>query len=167
LSVGVGYDSHRLQIGRKLILGGVEIPHDLGLAGHSDADVLVHAVIDALLGAAALGDIGQHFPDSDERYLGISSMQLLQQVQQLLDGQKLRVVNVDVSVIMERPKLAQYIPLMRQNLASALQLPLRSVSIKAKTNEGMGFVGNGEGVAAIAVAQTGDVGIRPAGDMHV
>ncbi len=167
MSVGVGYDSHRLQVDRKLILGGVEIPHDFGLAGHSDADVLVHAVIDALLGAAALGDIGWHFPDSDDRYLGISSLQLLQQVQRLLDGQNLRVINVDVSLIMERPKLAPHIPLMRQNLASVLQLPLGAVSIKAKTNEGMGFVGNGEGVAAIAVAQLGDAGIRPVGVMHV
>lgn len=165
--VGVGYDSHRLQRDRKLILGGVEIAHDFGLAGHSDADVLVHAVIDALLGAAALGDIGQHFPDSDEHYRGISSLQLLQQVQQLLADQQLRVINVDASVIMERPKLASHIPTMRENIGAVLRLPVGSVSIKAKTNEGMGFVGRDEGVAAIAVAQIGDASPRPAGVMHV
>lgn len=152
MSVGIGYDSHRLQPDRKLILAGVEIPHSLGLTGHSDADVLVHAVIDALLGAAALGDIGQHFPDSSEQYRGISSLLLLQQVSRLLAERRLHIVNIDVSVLLERPKLAPYIPAMRQNLADALQVATAVISVKAKTNEGMGFVGRGEGAAAIAVA---------------
>ncbi len=153
MAVGIGYDSHRLQAGRALILAGVTIPYHLGLAGHSDADVLSHAVIDALLGAAALGDIGHHFPDSDQRYRDVSSLQLLEQVWQLVSSEGWQIVNVDATVIIERPKLAPYIPAMAQQLARVLGLGPGSVSIKAKTNEGMGFIGQGEGVVAIAVTE--------------
>ncbi|MGI6359300.1 MAG: 2-C-methyl-D-erythritol 2,4-cyclodiphosphate synthase [Bacillota bacterium] len=153
MAVGIGYDSHRLQSGRAMLLGGVEIAYDLGLAGHSDADVLTHAIIDALLGAAALGDIGQHFPDNEQRYRGISSLKLLEQVGRLLAGAGWRIVNVDATVIIERPKLAPHIPVMRQRLARSLGVASDQISVKAKTNEGMGFVGREEGVAAIAVAE--------------
>lgn len=149
LRVGLGYDSHRFAPERKLILAGVEIPYDYGLAGHSDADVLTHAIIDALLGGAGLDDIGTHFPDSDPKYKGISSLELLKETLRMLKNVNFHVVNVDVTVILERPKLRPYIPRMIENLATC---GLRHVNIKAKTNEGMGFAGRGEGIVAIAVA---------------
>lgn len=149
---GIGYDSHRLAQGRRLILGGVEIPHDRGLDGHSDADVLTHAVIDALLGAAGLGDIGERFPDTDERYRDADSVQLLQTVTTTVIAAGFDLVNVDCTVIMETPKLGPYRQEIRERLARALGLALTRVNVKATTGEGMGFVGRGEGVAALAVA---------------
>jgi 2-C-methyl-D-erythritol 2,4-cyclodiphosphate synthase len=148
--VGFGYDSHRFKKGRKLLLGGVEIPHTHGLDGHSDADAVLHAVTDALLGAAALGDIGTHFPDSDPRYKGADSLTLLVHARRLLSRRK--VVNVDVTVLAEVPKLGPYKNRMRAKIARALGIGVEGVSVKAKTNEGMGFVGRGEGVAVMAVA---------------
>lgn len=150
--VGIGYDSHRLVAGRRLVLGGVEIEHELGLAGHSDADVLAHAVIDALLGAAGLGDIGEHFPDTEERWRDADSMRLLEQVLAHVRAQGLEPVNVDCTIVMERPKLGQHRQAIRQSLAASLSLPLARVNVKASTGEGLGFVGRGEGVAALAVA---------------
>ena len=152
MSTGIGWDSHRLVAGRPLILGGVTIPHDRGLDGHSDADVLTHAVIDALLGAAALGDIGQHFPDSDERYRDADSIELLRTVVALLAERGLGVAHVDTTVIMERPKLAGQRDAIRASLAAALGVAPQNVNVKASTGEGMGFVGREEGVAALAVA---------------
>jgi 2-C-methyl-D-erythritol 2,4-cyclodiphosphate synthase len=149
---GIGYDSHRLAPGRPLILGGVEIPSELGLDGHSDADVLTHALIDALLGAAGLGDIGQHFPDSDERYRDADSLELLASVLPLVFAQGLELVNVDATVVMERPKLAPHREAIRESLAAALGVAPARVNVKASTGEGIGFVGRGEGVAALAVA---------------
>ena len=151
MRIGHGYDVHRFADGRKLILGGGEIPHDSGLLGHSDADVLTHAIMDALLGAAALGDIGQHFPDSDERYRGISSLSLLQSVREKIAEAGFAVENVDATVIMQRPKLAPYLPLIRQTLANALQIDASTISVKATTEEHLGFTGREEGVAAHAV----------------
>jgi 2-C-methyl-D-erythritol 2,4-cyclodiphosphate synthase len=152
MTTGIGWDSHRLADGRPLILGGVTIPHDRGLHGHSDADVLTHAVIDALLGAAGLGDIGQHFPDSDERYRGADSIVLLRQVVAELRAKGRRVGHVDTTVIMERPKLAGHRDAIRERLASALEVEVAHVNVKATTGEGIGFVGREEGVAALAVA---------------
>jgi 2-C-methyl-D-erythritol 2,4-cyclodiphosphate synthase len=149
---GIGYDCHRLTAGRRLVLGGVEIPSDLGLHGHSDADVLSHAVIDALLGAAGLGDIGEHFPDTDERFKDADSLALLAQVVQTVLAAGLEVVNVDCTVIMEQPKLSPHRAAIRARLASALDLELTRVNVKATTGEGLGFIGRGEGVAALAVA---------------
>jgi 2-C-methyl-D-erythritol 2,4-cyclodiphosphate synthase len=149
---GIGWDSHRLVAGRPLILGGVAIAHELGLDGHSDADVLTHAVIDALLGAAALGDIGQHFPDSDERYRDADSMELLRTVVALVAERGLRVAHVDTTVVMERPKLAGHREAIRASLAAALGVEPGQVNVKASTGEGMGFIGREEGVAALAVA---------------
>jgi 2-C-methyl-D-erythritol 2,4-cyclodiphosphate synthase len=151
-ATGIGYDCHRLAAGRRLVLGGIEIPHERGLDGHSDADVLVHAIIDALLGAAAMGDIGEHFPDTDERYRDASSIELLRDVVAKLADRGLRIGNVDATVIIERPKLAPARDQIRANLAAALELPLERVSVKATRGEGMGFVGREEGVAALAVA---------------
>jgi 2-C-methyl-D-erythritol 2,4-cyclodiphosphate synthase len=148
---GIGYDSHRLVPGRKLILGGVEIPSDLGLEGHSDADVLTHAVVDALLGAAGLGDIGEHFPDSDEHYRDADSLELLASVLPPLFAHGLELVNVDATVVMERPKLGSHREAIRESLASTLGLAIQRVNVKASTGEGIGFVGRGEGVAALAV----------------
>jgi 2-C-methyl-D-erythritol 2,4-cyclodiphosphate synthase len=148
---GIGYDSHRLTDGRKLILGGVEIPGDRGLDGHSDADVLTHAVIDALLGAAGLGDIGEHFPDTDERYRDADSIELLETVLTRVVAQGIEPVNVDATVVMERPKLAPHREAIRERLAVALGLAIGRVNVKATTGEGMGFVGRGEGVTALAV----------------
>jgi 2-C-methyl-D-erythritol 2,4-cyclodiphosphate synthase len=148
---GIGYDSHRLAEGRRLILGGVEIPGGLGLDGHSDADVLTHAVIDALLGAAGLGDIGEHFPDSDDRYRDADSIELLQTVLTRVVAQGLELVNVDSTVVMERPKLTPHREAIRERLASALGMAPARVNVKATTGEGIGFVGRGEGVAALAV----------------
>ena len=152
MRIGHGYDVHRLTTDRKLILGGVEIPYELGLLGHSDADVLLHAVIDALLGAAALGDIGKLFPDNDPQYKDISSMLLLERAMERILEKGLRVGNVDVTVIAQRPKLLPYIPQMRENLARALQLPLDRVNVKATTEEGLGFTGSGQGIACHAVS---------------
>jgi 2-C-methyl-D-erythritol 2,4-cyclodiphosphate synthase len=151
-TAGIGWDSHRLVAGRPLILGGVTIAHDRGLAGHSDADVLTHAVIDALLGAAALGDIGQHFPDTDERYRDADSIELLRGVVATLGAHGLEVAHVDTTVIMERPKLGAHREAIRDSLAAALAVGVGQVNVKASTGEGMGFVGREEGVAALAVA---------------
>ncbi len=150
--VGIGYDSHRLTAGRRLVLGGVEIEHELGLAGHSDADVLTHAVIDALLGAAGLGDIGERFPDTDERFSGADSIQLLQTVLAPIADAGLEIVNVDCTLVMQAPRLGPYKQAICERLAAALELPEARVNIKATTGEGIGFVGRGEGVAALAVA---------------
>lgn len=152
MRIGQGYDVHKLTEGRKLILGGVDIPYEKGLAGHSDADVLVHAVMDALLGAAALGDIGQHFPDTDPAYKGISSMKLLEKVGELLEESGYAVENIDSTIIAQRPKLAAFRPQMAENIARALHLETNQVSVKATTEEGLGFTGAGEGIAAQAVA---------------
>lgn len=151
MRIGHGYDVHRLVEGRKLILGGVEIPYEYGLLGHSDADVLVHAVMDALLGAAALGDIGQHFPDNDDAYLGADSVYLLGRVGELLADAGYSVVNIDSTVLCQRPKLKPYIPQMRARIAEALGIDISAVSVKATTEEGLGFTGSGEGIAAHAV----------------
>ncbi len=152
MRIGLGYDVHRLVPGRRLVLGGVEIPFHLGLAGYSDADVALHALCDALLGAAALGDIGQHFPPGDPRFRDIDSRRLLQQVGRLIADLPARVVNVDLVVLAEQPRLAPYIPAMRSAIAAALGISPAQVSVKAATNEGLGFVGRGEGIAAYAVA---------------
>jgi 2-C-methyl-D-erythritol 2,4-cyclodiphosphate synthase len=149
---GLGVDSHRFEPGRPLILGGVDIPHEEGLAGHSDADVLTHAIVDALLGAAGLGDIGQHFPDTDERFKDADSLELLRTVVVFLEDNGFRIVHVDATVMMERPKLSPYRDAMRQTLADALRIGLGHVNVKATTGERMGFVGRGEGVAAMAIA---------------
>jgi 2-C-methyl-D-erythritol 2,4-cyclodiphosphate synthase len=148
---GIGYDSHRLLEGRRLLIGGVEIAHDSGLDGHSDADVLVHAAIDALLGAAGLGDIGEHFPDTDERWRDADSMKLLAHAVAMVHEQDLQIVNLDCTVVMERPKLGPYRAAIREALAGVLGLELQRVNVKASTGEGIGFVGRQEGVAALAV----------------
>lgn len=152
MRIGHGYDVHRLTQGRRLILGGVEIPFEKGLLGHSDADVVLHALMDALLGAAALGDIGRLFPDSSERYRGIDSRRLLREVAAVLAESGFSVGNVDVTLVAQRPKVAPYILRMRENIASDLGIPLDAVSVKATTEEGLGFTGSGEGMAAHAVA---------------
>ena len=151
MRIGHGYDVHRLVEGRSLILGGVRVPFEKGLDGHSDADVLTHAVMDALLGAAAMGDIGKLFPDTDDRYLGADSVALLREVDRRLTEAGYRLGNLDVTVIAQRPKLAPYINQMRQNLAAALHTELQNVSVKATTEEHLGFTGSGEGIAAHAV----------------
>lgn len=151
MRIGQGYDVHRLAEGRDLILGGVAVPYELGLLGHSDADVLVHAVMDALLGAAALGDIGQHFPDTDPAYKGISSIELLKQVGALLEEKGYVIENIDATVIAQRPKLAPYRPQMAANIAEALHLDVSRVSVKATTEEGLGFTGTGQGIASQAI----------------
>ncbi|MBQ6385696.1 MAG: 2-C-methyl-D-erythritol 2,4-cyclodiphosphate synthase [Lachnospiraceae bacterium] len=151
LRIGTGYDVHRLGAGRKMIIGGVEIPCETGLVGHSDADVLVHAVMDALLGAAALGDIGLHFPDTDPAYEGADSLALLREVGRLLAEHGFRPVNVDSTVIAERPRMRPHIDAMRENIASALGIPADCVSVKATTEEKLGFTGRMEGIAAQAV----------------
>jgi 2-C-methyl-D-erythritol 2,4-cyclodiphosphate synthase len=150
---GIGYDAHRFGDGRRLVLGGVEIPGERGLLGHSDADAVAHAVTDALLGAAGLGDIGAHFPDDDPRFADADSIRLLEQAREALAGPGWRVVNVDVSVVAERPRLASYRTPMAARLAGALGIDADRVNVKATTNEGMGFIGRGEGIAALAVAQ--------------
>jgi 2-C-methyl-D-erythritol 2,4-cyclodiphosphate synthase len=152
MRVGLGYDSHRLAEGRKLILGGVEIPYERGLDGHSDSDVLAHAVIDALLGAAGLGDIGHHFPDTDERWRGADSLLLLEQVVAMLAERGLSIVNVDCTVIMEAPKVSPHRDAIRARLAAAMGVAEGRVNVKASTGERMGFVGRGEGAAALAIA---------------
>jgi 2-C-methyl-D-erythritol 2,4-cyclodiphosphate synthase len=153
---GIGYDSHRLLAGRRLTIGGVKIPSDLGLDGHSDADVLAHAVIDALLGAAGLGDIGEHFPDSDERWRDADSIGLLQAAVEMVGAVGLQIVNVDCTVVIEAPKLSPHRRAIRERLAAALGLPAVRVNVKASTGERIGFVGRGEGVAALAVATLAD-----------
>jgi len=150
--IGVGHDIHRLVEGRKLVLGGVEIPFEKGLLGHSDSDVLTHAICDALLGAAALGDIGTHFPDSDPRWAGASSLEFLSRVVELVTQKGYRVANVDATVMAEWPKLMPYVQMMREKLASVLQIDVDQVNVKAKTNEGLESVGRGEAMAAQAVA---------------
>jgi len=152
MRIGHGYDVHRLVEDRKLILGGVEVPYERGLLGHSDADVLAHAVMDALLGAAALGDIGQHFPDNDPAYKGADSLKLLDHVVKLLEEKGWRVSNVDATIIAQRPKLAGFIPQMRANLACRMCVSEDQVNVKATTEEKLGFTGSGEGIAAHAVA---------------
>ena len=152
MRIGQGYDVHRLVEGRKLIIGGVDIPYEKGLLGHSDADVLLHAVMDALMGAAALGDIGQHFPDSDERYKGISSIALLKEVGKILQENGYMIENIDSTVIAQRPKLLPYRPQMAENIAAALGIEKEQVSVKATTEEGLGFTGTGEGISAQAIA---------------
>ena len=152
MRVGMGYDVHRLVPERDLIIGGVKIPYEKGLLGHSDADVLLHAVMDALLGAAALGDIGQHFPDSDERYKGISSVELLKEVGKILQENGYMIENIDSTVIAQRPKLLPYRPQMAENIAAALGIEKEQVSVKATTEEGLGFTGTGEGISAQAIA---------------
>ena len=151
MRTGTGYDVHRLVEGRKLIIGGVEIPHTLGLLGHSDADVLLHAIMDALLGAAALGDIGKHFPDTDEAYRGISSLKLLEEVGRLLEEHHYVVGNIDATVIAQKPKLRPYIGQMEQNVADVLGIAREQVNIKATTEEHLGFTGREEGISAQAV----------------
>ena len=151
MRIGVGYDSHRFAPNRKLILAGVEVPHSAGLDGHSDADVICHAVTDALLGASGLGDIGKHFPPSDAQWKDADSILLLQNAYHLLEQENYQVVNVDVSVVLEQPRLGPHVDAMRARLAQALGIGPQHVSIKPKTNEGMGWIGRGEGIAAIAV----------------
>jgi 2-C-methyl-D-erythritol 2,4-cyclodiphosphate synthase len=156
--VGIGYDTHRLAVGRKLILGGIEIAHERGLDGHSDADVLTHAVIDALLGAAGMGDIGEHFPDSDERFSDADSIELLERVVAIVLAAGYDIVNVDCTILMEAPRLSSHKPAIRARLAAALGLPESRVNVKATTGETIGFVGRGEGVAALATAGLSRVG---------
>ena len=151
LRIGHGYDVHRLKTGRALILGGVNIPYDLGLDGHSDADVLTHAIMDALLGAAAAGDIGKLFPDNDEAFRGISSLELLRRVKLYLAEKNYKIVNVDATIIAQAPKLAPYRETMRENLARVMEVAVDQVSVKATTEEHLGFTGSGEGIAAHAV----------------
>lgn len=151
MRIGMGYDVHRLVEDRNLIIGGEKIEYEYGLLGHSDADVLLHAIMDALLGAAALGDIGTHFPDTDERYRGISSVRLLAYVDQLLEENGYSVGNIDATIIAQRPKMAPYIPKIRENIANTLGLELNQVNIKATTEEGLGFTGSGDGISAQAV----------------
>lgn len=151
MRIGHGYDVHRLENGRKLIIGGVEIPFERGLLGHSDADVLLHAISDALLGAAALGDIGKHFPPSDEKYKDADSRVLLREVANLLREKDYKVINIDATILAEKPKMLSYIPQMRENIAKNLGLSVNEVSVKATTEEGLGFTGTGQGIAAHAV----------------
>lgn len=151
LRIGHGYDVHRLKTGRALILGGVNIPYDLGLDGHSDADVLTHAIMDALLGAAAAGDIGKLFPDNDEAFLGISSLELLRRVKLRLAEKNYKIVNVDATIIAQAPKLSPYRETMRENLARVMEVDVEQVSVKATTEEHLGFTGSGEGIAAHAI----------------
>ena len=151
MRIGHGYDVHRLVEGRKLVLGGAEIPFDKGLLGHSDADVLLHAISDSLLGAAALGDIGKHFPDTDESFKGANSLLLLEKVCALLKEKGYKIVNIDATVLAQRPKLKDYIEKMRENIARACKTDIDAISVKATTEEGLGFTGAGEGIAAHAV----------------
>ena len=151
MRIGMGYDVHRLTEGRKLIMGGVEIPYEKGLMGHSDADVLLHAIMDALLGAAALGDIGRHFPDTDPAYKGISSIKLLERVGALLEENLFLIENIDATIIAQAPKMRPHIDAMRENIAAALGITSEQVNVKATTEEGLGFTGSGEGISAQAI----------------
>ena len=157
MRVGMGYDVHRLTEGRDLILGGVKIPYEKGLLGHSDADVLLHAIMDALLGAAALGDIGKHFPDTDEKYSGISSMKLLKHVAGLLEENLYIVENIDATIIAQKPKMRPHIAQMEENIASALGIERDRVNVKATTEEGLGFTGSGEGISSQAICSLNSV----------
>ena len=150
--VGIGYDVHAFGAGRRFVLGGVTIPHKIGLVGHSDADVLLHAICDALLGAAALGDIGKHFPNSKPKYKGISSLLLLEHVGRMLSKKNYHIVNIDATILLEHPKILKYSSAMSENIATSLRIERKRVSIKATTNEGLGFIGRGEGCAALAIA---------------
>jgi 2-C-methyl-D-erythritol 2,4-cyclodiphosphate synthase len=152
IRVGIGYDSHRFEEGRPLVLGGIRIPHPRGLAGHSDADAVAHALIDAILGAAAAGDIGQHFPDTDPKWKGADSMELLRSAHQLVQERGYTLAQADLTIIIQQPRLGPHLAAMATKLAERLGAPPGSVSLKAKTNEGMGFIGRGEGIAVIAVA---------------
>ncbi len=151
MRVGFGYDVHQLTPGRKLILGGVEIPHSLGLLGHSDADVLVHSIMDAMLGALALGDIGKHFPDTDSQYKNIDSMLLLEKVKEIILAEGYRVGNIDCTICAQKPKLLPYLETMRQNIANVLETDVKNISVKATTTEKLGFVGKEEGISSYAV----------------
>ena len=151
MRVGIGYDVHKLVEGRKLILGGVEIPYEKGLLGHSDADVMLHAVMDALLGAAALGDIGLHFPDTDPKYKGASSIKLLEHVGRLLEENGYVIENIDATIIAQRPKMRPHIDQMRENMAKALKIDVDQINVKATTEEGLGFTGSGEGISSQAI----------------
>lgn len=156
--VGFGYDVHKLVEGRKLILAGVDVPFEKGLLGHSDADVILHALMDALLGAAALGDIGKHFPDSDEKYRGISSVFLLEEVAALILKEGFEIINIDCTLVAQKPKIALYIEEMRANISQSLKVDLSAVNVKATTTEGLGFTGTGEGMAAYAMASLAQSG---------
>jgi len=156
LRFGIGYDVHRLVNGRALILGGVSIPYEMGLEGHSDADVLIHAIMDSLLGAAALGDIGRHFPDNDPRYKGISSVFLLEQVKEAVSDAGFRINNIDSIIVAQKPKLAPFINEMVLIMAGALKVPNTVINVKATTTEGLGFTGIGQGIAAYAIASLGE-----------
>ncbi len=151
MRIGMGYDVHRLVEDRKLIIGGIEIPHIKGLLGHSDADVLIHAIMDSLLGAAALGDIGKHFPDTNAKYKGISSLLLLKKVGELLSEEGYKIVNIDATIIAQKPKMAPHIPYMIKKLANALEIDDNRINIKATTEEGLGFTGSGEGIASQSI----------------
>ena len=151
MRVGMGYDVHRLVEGRKLILGGVEIPWELGLLGHSDADVIVHAIMDSLLGAAALGDIGKHFPDTDPEYAGISSILLLEKVGNLLKEKGYKIINIDATIIAQKPKLLPHVPKMRENIAKALEIDVDQINVKATTEEGLGFTGTLQGISSQSI----------------
>ncbi|KAJ49957.1 2-C-methyl-D-erythritol 2,4-cyclodiphosphate synthase [Clostridium tetanomorphum] len=151
MRIGMGYDVHKLIENRKLIIGGVTIPYEKGLLGHSDADVLAHAIMDSLLGAAALGDIGRHFPDNDCKYKDISSIELLVEVNKLIKGKFYKIINIDATIIAQQPKMAPYIEEMRNNIAKALQISLDMINIKATTEEKLGFTGRGEGIAAQSI----------------
>ena len=151
MRIGMGYDVHKLVKERDLILGGVKIPYELGLLGHSDADVLLHAIMDSLLGAAALGDIGKHFPDTDSKYKGISSIELLKHVGNLLTEHNYKIGNIDATIIAQKPKMAPHIPTMRENIASALNISLDQINVKATTEEGLGFTGEGLGISSQAI----------------
>lgn len=164
MRIGMGYDVHRLVEGRDLIMGGVKIPYEKGLLGHSDADVLLHAISDALLGAAALGDIGKHFPDSDPAYKGISSLILLQRVGELLEEKSFLIENIDATIIAQAPKMCPHIDTMRENIAKALLIDVSQVNVKATTEEGLGFTGSGEGISAQAICMLTspfDLGVMP------
>ena len=158
MRIGMGYDVHKLTEKRKLILGGVDIPYEKGLLGHSDADVLIHAIMDAILGAASLGDIGKHFPDTDPAYEGISSIKLMEHVAGLLRENGFEIGNIDATVIAQRPKLAAYIPQMRQNIADALGIEVSQINVKATTEEGLGFTGEGAGISSQAICLLEEIG---------
>ena len=151
MRIGLGYDVHKLVPERKLILGGVDIPYELGLLGHSDADVLLHAIMDSLLGAASLGDIGKHFPDTDDRFKGISSIELLKEVGKLISEKGYKIGNIDATIIAQKPKMAPHIPLMRENIASTLNIDLEQINVKATTEEGLGFTGEGKGISSQSI----------------
>lgn len=156
MRVGMGYDVHKLAEERKLIIGGVEIPHEKGLLGHSDADVLLHAIMDALLGAAALGDIGKHFPDTDERYRGADSRMLLREVKRLIEAEGYQVGNIDATIVAQAPKMRPYIAQMEENIAADLEVDRKAVNVKATTEEGLGFTGKKEGISSFAVCMLVD-----------